>query len=121
MTASRGEMAEFLDALHRAVIDRDRTEVHRLLRRKAALRLPREVREEALALSAEKPESLRAPMRLLRFWYMHLQVSKQPGDDDSAPEQLPLELDVKAARASGSARAVRPVKAAAARRATPGK
>ena len=112
----RAEMLELVNALYVAARGRDSVTVHALLARPYASRLPRDVREEVLALLREPADSLRAPMRLLRYGY----VLTQLGADDDAEhdrwrtDQLRLELEdaddpraLEAPRA-GTIRATRP-------------
>lgn len=91
----RAELLELVNALYVAARDRDSVVVHALLARPYASRLPRDVREEVLALLREPPGSLRAPMRLLRYGYVLTQLGA--GDDlehdRSRVDQLRLELD----------------------------
>src|SRR5688572_31596241 len=112
----RAEMLELVNALYVAARGRDSVTAHALLARPYASRLPRDVREEVLALLREPAESLRAPMRLLRYGYVLTQLG---ADDDLEhdrwrADQLRLELDdADAPRAwdaprTGAIRAIRP-------------
>ena len=62
-------MLEYLDRLCAALIARDDAEVRRLLQHALVSKLPRDVVEEALSISALPRHSLRAPMKTL--WFRH--------------------------------------------------
>ena len=64
--------ADALDALVAAVADRDLVTVRRLVL--GPLPLPREVREEVLAVAALPAESFRVPVALWRFVYVQQQL-----------------------------------------------
>ncbi len=69
-------MLEFLDLLCAALIARDDEDVRLLLRHPVGRELPREVREEALAIAALPVESHRAPMKTLWFRYAMEQLQR---------------------------------------------
>jgi hypothetical protein len=72
-------MLAYLEDLCTALLAHDAVAIHRLLAHPLARSLPRQVREEALAISRANPTSLRAPIQMLRFYHQTLQL----GDDDS--------------------------------------
>jgi hypothetical protein len=78
--------ADGLDALLAAVAERDLAAVRRLVL--GPLSLPREVREEVLAVAALPAESFRVPVALWRFMYVQQQL--QVGGRD--PLQLELAI-----------------------------
>ena len=57
----------YLEEIEHALMQRDAMRVTALLRKRTATHMPREVREELLFLSRAPRESLRAPVRFLRF------------------------------------------------------
>ena len=75
-------MLAYLEELCTALLAHDAIAVHRLLAHPLARSLPRQVREEALAISRANAASLRAPIQTLRFYHQTLQL----GEIDSAPE-----------------------------------
>jgi hypothetical protein len=60
-------LLQYLEEIERALMQRDAMRVTALLRKRTATHLPREVREELLFLSRAPRDSLRAPVRFLRF------------------------------------------------------
>ena len=66
---SPADVLEWLEAVRRAVARRDPGAVERLLARREAGLVSRVVREEALALARQPPQSFRAPVALLRLAY----------------------------------------------------
>ncbi|HWZ60060.1 MAG TPA: hypothetical protein VNW46_13880 [Gemmatimonadaceae bacterium] len=81
--------ADTLSALVAAVAERDLVAVRRLVL--GPLPLPREVREEVLAVAALPAESFRVPVALWRYVYVQQQLLAQappPGD----PSQLVLAI-----------------------------
>ena len=62
-----GRLIVIAERLYDAVMAREAELVHALLDMGAATSLPREVREEALAVLALPPTSYRVPMQLLQF------------------------------------------------------
>jgi hypothetical protein len=74
-------MLAYLEELCTALLAHDSVAIHRLLAHPLAHSLPRQVREEALAISRAHPTSLRAPIQTLRFFHQSLQL----GEDDPDP------------------------------------
>ena len=68
-----------------------------LLRKRTATHLPREVREELLLLSRASRESLRAPVRFLRFQHRMMELAK--GGEPLPTAQTELRLEDRAAGA----------------------
>ncbi|HEU5173995.1 MAG TPA: hypothetical protein VFT96_04500 [Gemmatimonadaceae bacterium] len=78
----RRDAARLLAAVERlydAVVSRDAAVVHALIDSAMATRIPREVREEALAITALPAGSARVPMALLRY---HHRLTQLAGPDD---------------------------------------
>ncbi len=71
-------LLDFLEELHEAVICRDGAAVSDLLRRRLGRQVPRDVREEVLALALAPGMSMRAPVRLLRFYHVTEQLLLDP-------------------------------------------
>jgi hypothetical protein len=76
-------MLAYLEELCSALLAHDAAAVHRLLGHPLARSLPRQVREEALAISRAHPSSLRAPIQVLRFYHQTLQLG-EPGETADA-------------------------------------
>jgi hypothetical protein len=76
-------MLGYLEELCTALLAHDAIAIHRLLAHPLARSLPRQVREEAIAISRASPSSLRAPIQALRFYHQTLQL----GENDAAPDQ----------------------------------
>lgn len=94
-SASENDFIRYLDRLHEAIEDRDPAFTRDLLQDPNGVHLPREVREEALALSGEAEASFRAPLHLLRYYHRTVQLLRAPaarGVASDAPTQLELEL-----------------------------
>jgi hypothetical protein len=90
----------YLDEVEDAIMRRDAMRVTALLRKRTATHMPREVREELLMLSRAPRESLRAPVRFLRFQHRMTQLA-------AAGEPLPtaqVELRLEPRPASGVVR-----------------
>jgi hypothetical protein len=93
-------MLSYLEELCSALLSHDATAVHRLLAQPLAQKLPRVVRDEALALSRAGPTTLRAPIHTLRYYYQTLQLTEsepptRAGSAESADhscEQIELVL-----------------------------
>lgn len=82
------------EALHDAVVGRDVERVRTLLDAAGAMRLPHEVREEALAIVALPPTSYRVPMSLLRFHHRLTQLAEaEERDADPAQMEIPFTPD----------------------------
>jgi hypothetical protein len=65
----------YLEEVEHAVLERESLRITALLRKRTATHLPREVREELLALSRAPRESLRAPVRFLPFQHRMTQLA----------------------------------------------
>jgi hypothetical protein len=76
-------MLAYLEELCTALLAHDAIAVHRLLAHPLARALPRQVREEAIAISRANPSSLRAPIQTLRFYHQTLQL----GDSDAGADR----------------------------------
>jgi hypothetical protein len=76
-------MLAYLEELCTALLAHDAIAIHRLLAHPLARSLPRQVREEAIAISRASPTSLRAPIQALRFYHQTLQL----GENDASPDQ----------------------------------
>src|SRR5579859_3826459 len=68
-------LLEYMDDVNDAVTLRDWPELTALLRKRIAGQLPRDIREELLALSRRSAASFRAPMLFLQFQYRMSQVA----------------------------------------------
>jgi hypothetical protein len=89
----------YLTEVERALVRRDAMGVTALLRKRTATHLPREVREELLAISRAPRQSLRAPVQFLRFQHRMLQLAAGGERLPTAQTELSLER-----RASGAVR-----------------
>lgn len=76
-------MLAYLEDLCAALLAHDAVTIHRLLADPLARSLPRQVREEALAISRARPSSLRAPIQTLRFYHQSLQMGEESGSPES--------------------------------------
>jgi hypothetical protein len=76
-------MLAYLEDLCAALLAHDAVTIHRLLADPLARSLPRQVREEALAISRAHPSSLRAPIQTLRFYHQSLQMGEESGPSES--------------------------------------
>src|SRR5215469_7399374 len=74
-------MLAYLEELCTALLAHDAIAIHRLLANPLARSLPRQVREEAIAISRASASSLRAPIQTLRFYHQTLQL----GESDAGP------------------------------------
>jgi hypothetical protein len=92
-----GKFLGYLDEIERAVMRRDALGITALLRKRTATHLPREVREELLLLSRASRESLRAPVRFLRFQHRMMELAK--GGEPLPTAQTELRLEDRAAGA----------------------
>ena len=91
-------MLAYLEELCSALFAHDATVVYRLLAHPLARLLPRQVREEALAISRANPSSLRAPIEVLRYFHQTLQLGDEPrsgggGGGGSADESAAARSD----------------------------
>jgi hypothetical protein len=82
---------EYLDAIDRALTRRDSMDVTSLLRKRIATHLPREVREELIALIHAPRASLRAPVRFLRFQHRMIELAR--GGEPLLTAQTELRLE----------------------------
>jgi hypothetical protein len=80
-------LAAMLDDLVLAVAGRDHESVRRLVL--GPLPLPREVREEVLAVVALPPDSFRVPVLLWRYVYVQRQLLS-----DTPPQHDPAQLEL---------------------------
>jgi hypothetical protein len=78
-------MLAYLEDLCGALIAHDADAIQRLLAHPLARSLPRQVREEAIAISRATPASLRAPIQTLRFYHQTLQLGG-PAQETQATE-----------------------------------
>lgn len=78
-------MLAYLEDLCGALIAHDTDAIQRLLAHPLARSLPRQVREEAIAISRASAASLRAPIQTLRFYHQTLQLGA-PGQETQAEE-----------------------------------
>jgi hypothetical protein len=76
-------MLAYLEDLCGALIAHDADAIQRLLAHPLARSLPRQVREEAIAISRANAATLRAPIQTLRFYHQTLQLGA-PGQDTQA-------------------------------------
>ncbi|HEY4218580.1 MAG TPA: hypothetical protein VGM67_15675 [Gemmatimonadaceae bacterium] len=81
----------YLGELEDAVLARDSLRITSLLRKRTATHMPREVREELLAISRMSRESLRAPIRFLRFQHRMTQLAA--GGEQLLTAQTELRLE----------------------------
>ena len=78
-------MLAYLEDRGGALIAHDTDAVQRLLAHPLARSLPRQVREEAIAISRATAASLRAPIQTLRFYHQTLQMGA-PGQETHVEE-----------------------------------
>jgi hypothetical protein len=81
----------YLEEIETAVLARQALRITALLRKRTATHLPREVREELLALSRAPRESLRAPVRFLQFQHRMTQLARAGEPLPTAQTELRLE------------------------------
>jgi len=81
----------YLEDIETAVLSRQALRITALLRKRTATHLPREVREELLALSRAPRESLRAPVRFLQFQHRMTQLARAGEPLPTAQTELRLE------------------------------
>src|SRR5262249_45030414 len=91
---------DYLAEIEQALMQRDAMHVTALLRKRTATHMPREVREELLAVSRASRESLRAPVQFLRFQHRMTELAK--GGEGLPTAQTELRLEPRAT--SGSIR-----------------
>ena len=81
----------YLEQIEAAVLAHEPLKITALLRKRTATHLPREVREELLLLSRASRDSLRAPMRFLRFQHRMQQLASSGEGLPTAQIELSLE------------------------------
>lgn len=84
----------YVAEIEQALMRRDAMRVTALLRKRTATHLPREVREELLAISRAPRESLRAPIQFLRFQHRMTQLAA--GGEKLPTAQTELRLEARA-------------------------
>jgi hypothetical protein len=84
----------YLELIETAVIAHEPLQITALLRKRTATHLPREVREELLLLSRSSRDSLRAPVRFLRFQHRMHQLAS--GGEGLPTAQIEMPLDPRA-------------------------
>jgi hypothetical protein len=84
----------YLEQIEAAVLGHEPLKITALLRKRTATHLPREVREELLLLSRASRDSLRAPVRFLRFQYRMQQLAA--GGEGLPTAQIELSLESRA-------------------------
>ncbi|MFI5228097.1 MAG: hypothetical protein ACHQWU_03445 [Gemmatimonadales bacterium] len=82
---------DYLDAIDRALGQRDSMAVTALLRKRIATHMPREVREELIALVHAPRASLRAPAQFLRFQHRMIELAR--GGERLLTAQTELRLE----------------------------
>jgi hypothetical protein len=82
---------DYLDAIDRALVQRDSMAVTSLLRKRVATHMPREVREELIALVHAPRASLRAPVHFLRFQHRMIELAR--GGERLLTSQTELRLE----------------------------
>lgn len=78
----------YLERLASACLERDRGALDRLLRLRQSSHLPRVILDEAEYFRRARGETLRAPLKLMRFLHQMRQLAASPLETD----QLPLAL-----------------------------
>jgi hypothetical protein len=81
----------YLAEIEQAVLNRNWTQLTAALRKRAGSHLPREVREELVLLSRATRDTLRAPVRFLRFQHRMTQLALSGGPLPGAQTELSLE------------------------------
>ena len=81
----------YLGEIEAAILSHEPLRITALLRKRTATHLPREVREELLLLSRASRDSLRAPVRFLRFQHRMQQLASGGEGLPTAQIELPLE------------------------------
>lgn len=81
----------YLEQIEAAVLAHEPLRITALLRKRTATHLPREVREELLLLSRASRDSLRAPVRFLRFQHRMHQLASGGEGLPTAQIEMPLE------------------------------
>jgi hypothetical protein len=78
----------YLGRLSRACVERDREELDKLMRMRLSSHLPRAVLDELEFFRRSRANSLRAPLKLMRYVHKMQQLATAPAEQT----QLPLEL-----------------------------
>jgi hypothetical protein len=78
----------YLGRLSRACVERDREALDKLMRMRLSSHLPRAVLDELEFFRRSRANSLRAPLKLMRYVHKMQQLATAPSDKT----QLPLEL-----------------------------
>jgi hypothetical protein len=81
----------YLEEIETAVLARQALRITALLRKRTATHLPRDVREELLALSRAPRESLRAPVKFLQFQHRMTQLARAGEPLPTAQTELHLD------------------------------
>ena len=105
--AGRPPLLAVLAELYASVEERDVENVVRLCNLEAR-RIPREVREEAMAVVQTPYGGFRAPLRLLVFWRLSRALDTQQRVDEASREQLELEFPARESRERRLWRLARP-------------
>lgn len=82
--------AEYIEELGAAMMDRDARMIRAVLRDPLAMRLPAEVRNEAVAFTRLSRGSLRAPVRTLQYIHRMRQLAADPTWGADSAEQIEL-------------------------------
>lgn len=90
VNALRGFL-HYLEEIEDALLRRDAMRVTALMRKRTATHLPRDVREELLVLSRAPRDSLRAPIRFLRFQHRMRELARGGEALPTAQTELHLE------------------------------
>jgi hypothetical protein len=94
-TDAMARFLAYLEQIEAAVLAHEPLRITALLRKRTATHLPREVREELLMLSRASRDSLRAPVRFLRFQHRMHQLAS--GGEGLPTAQIELSLEPRAA------------------------
>jgi hypothetical protein len=105
--ARRPPLLAVLAELYASVEERDVENVLRICNVEAR-RIPREVREEAMAVAQTPYGGFRAPLRLLVFWRSARVLDMQRRADEATREQLELEFPPRESRERRLWRLARP-------------
>jgi hypothetical protein len=81
----------YLAEIEQTLLNRNWIQLNTLLRKRRSSHLPREVREELVFLTRSPRESLRAPVRFLRFQHRMTQLALGGETLPTAQTELPLE------------------------------
>lgn len=102
-------MLAYLNALCLALLEREKVEIHRLMRHPLARYLPRRVRDEVAAIQRARRTNMMAPIHTLHFYHQTAQLvldqSETMADGPQlelpfrpAPDAFQLEMTVARAR-----------------------